>query len=97
MIAMILGILLTLIPGMKNADVVIIPPMPNYAPNVVGISIVGDYDDEEWNAYNAEAFAEYADEFTALFSSYEYKRAKNGAPMIRKSGEKSFRFVKKGN
>jgi len=50
----------------------------------------------EWDAFHADAYTEYADEFTALFNSIEFKCAKNGASMIRRPGDKSFRFVKKG-
>lgn len=49
-----------------------------------------------WAEYHAEAVAEYADEFTALFNSYETKRAKNGAMMIRQGNSGSFKFAKKG-
>lgn len=65
-------------------------------PVQVGIEIVGPYDDAEWNEYHAEAYAEYADEFTALFNSYETKRAKNGALMIRSGNSGSYKFAKKG-
>jgi hypothetical protein len=51
-------------------------------------------DDEEWDLYQLEAYVEYADEFTRLFNSMEYKRSKNGRSMIRREGETSFRFVK---
>lgn len=50
----------------------------------------------EWSEFHAEAYEEYADEFTRLFESLEFKQAKNGAPMIRRAGEKSFKFVPKG-
>lgn len=39
-------------------------------------------DEFEWAQYHAEAVAEYADEFTALFNSYNYKVSKNGRSMI---------------
>jgi hypothetical protein len=51
---------------------------------------------DDWAGYHAEAMAEYADEFTALFNSYETKRAKNGAMMIRVGDSGSFKFAKKG-
>lgn len=66
----------------------VIPAMPDYAPDV---------DEEtEWDLYNQEAKTEYADEFTALFNSYEVKRARNGALMIRSGSSGSYRFAKKG-
>ena len=51
-------------------------------------------DEEEWELYELEAYAEYADEFTRLFNAMEYKRSKNGRSMIRRPGDSSFKFVK---
>lgn len=53
-------------------------------------------DDISWELYHDEAMAEYADEFTALFNSYETKWSKNGRLMMRAGDSGSFRFVKKG-
>lgn len=88
-VALILGMLLTLIGSGKAAshDVIVIPPMPQVAPIA---------SEEEWELYHAEAVKDYAAEFTALFDSYEVKRAKNGALMIRQGNSGSFRFAKKG-
>lgn len=61
----------------------------------VNIALVDDNEEYEWAAYHAEAMAEYADEFTALFNSYETKRAKNGAMMIRQGNSGSFKFARK--
>lgn len=55
-----------------------------------------DEEQHEWDMYYAEALTEYEDEFTALFNSYETKRAKNGALMIRQGNTGSFKFAKKG-
>lgn len=86
-IAMVIRVFMALV--MPSAtDVVIIPPMPQYSPVVS--------EDSEWAEYHAEAVKEYADEFTALFDSYEIKRAKNGAMMIRKGNSGSYKFCKKG-
>ena len=52
-------------------------------------------EEEEWDAYHAEAMAEYADEFTALFNAYEVKFSKNGRTMIRKGNAGSFKFARK--
>src|SRR5687767_13991446 len=71
---------------------VAIPSMPNYAPTVSTIVL---NDEEEWAEYHAEAVTEYADEFTALFNSYEVKRAKNGALMIRSGNSGSYKFARK--
>lgn len=54
-------------------------------------------DQWEWAEFHADAFKEYADEFTALFNSYETKRAKNGTMMIRQGDSGPYRFAKKGN
>lgn len=67
----------------------VIPVMPDYAPEIM------EDEEYEWAAYNAEACAEYADEFTALFNSYEVKRARNGALMIRSGNAGSFKFARK--
>lgn len=52
-------------------------------------------DAEQWNEFHADAYDEYAAEFTALFDSYEVKHAKNGAIMIRRGNSGSFRFARK--
>lgn len=51
---------------------------------------------QEWELYKEEAYNEYAEEFTALFNSYETKWAKNGALMIRQGNSGSYKFAKKG-
>lgn len=51
-------------------------------------------DAREWELYRIEAVMEYEDEFTALFNSYETKRAKNGRLMIRQGNSGSFKFAK---
>lgn len=50
-----------------------------------------------WNEYYVDAYNEYADEFTALFNSYETKRASNGALLIRTGNSGRYKFAKKGN
>lgn len=90
MIAIILGILLSIL-GMGSAEtekVVVIPPMPQYSPEMIEAA--------DWAMYWHEAYEEYEDEFTALFNSYDVKRAKNGAMMIRQGNSGSFKFCKKG-
>lgn len=52
-------------------------------------------DEQEWAAYHAEAMAEYADEFTALFNGYETKVAKNGRMMIRTGNAGPYKFARK--
>jgi hypothetical protein len=90
-IALVLQAFMSLVtPG--NSDVVVIPPMPQDAPHITVI----DADDYGWAEYYTEAYDEYADEFTALFNSYEIKRAKDGRLMIRRGNSGSFKFAKKG-
>jgi hypothetical protein len=67
--------------------------------NVPALPMVGwvqSSDDIEWDLYHSEAYDEYADEFTALFNSYETKWSKNNRLMMRAGDSGSFRFVKKG-
>jgi hypothetical protein len=58
--------------------------------------VIDAIEEQEWTEYHAEAMAEYADEFTALFNSYETKWSKNGRLMLRQGDSGSYRFVKKG-
>jgi hypothetical protein len=89
-IAMILQVLVSLITP-REVSVVIIP-----------VSETADLANEYRNGcdcfdcYHAEVFEEAIDEFTALFNSYEVKRAKNGALMIRRGNSGSYKFCKKG-
>jgi hypothetical protein len=88
LIALVLKVLIFLAPASANEPVMVIPPMPATSPVI---------DDEyEWSEFHADAVKEYADEFTALFNSYECKRAKNGAMMIRRGNSGSYKFCKKG-
>lgn len=87
-IALILQVLISLVGNSAEAQVTVIPAMPAYSPAIA--------EEQEWSEYHAEAVAEYADEFTALFNSYEVKRARNGAMMIRRGNTGSYKFAKKG-
>lgn len=91
MIAIIMLVLNLILMGRVNADVAIvtIPAKPELPPYV-------EDNDAEWDDYQWDAYEEYAAEFTALFNSYETKRARNGALMIRKGNSGSYRFAKKG-
>lgn len=85
-VAILVAILnLLTLTNVESAPVTVIPPMPYQAP-----------DEHEWDKYKFEAYWDYADEFTALFNSYETKRAKNGRLMIRQGSTGSFKFAKKG-
>lgn len=72
-IALVIRVLMALVTP-THADVVVIPPMPNYSPEVI--------EAQEWAEYHEIAYREYEDEFTALFNSYSYKLSKNGRSMI---------------
>lgn len=74
-----------MLPAHIESAVIIIPAKPQTAPI-----------EFTWDEFHADAVAEYADEFTALFNSYETKVAKNGAMMIRQGNSGSFKFAKKG-
>ena len=87
LIALVIRVLMTLVTPAQS-DAVVIPPMPQYSPELMEAA--------EWVAYERDAYEEYADEFTALFNSYTTKRAKNGALMIRRGNSGSYRFAKKG-
>lgn len=54
-----------------------------------------DLDEVEWSDFHADAIEEYTIEFTELFDSYDVKFSKNNRTMLRKSGEKGFKFVAK--
>lgn len=62
---------------------------------VVAMAIEIEAEDIEWGEFWQDSFEEHADEFTALFNSYEVKRAKNGALMIRQGDSGSYRFARK--
>jgi len=88
-IALIVWTLSLMLPSnVAVSDPVIIPPMPQYSPAVI--------EEQEWTEYHSDAVKEYEDEFTALFNSYEIKRAKNNALMIRRGNSGSYKFAKKG-
>lgn len=87
LIALVIQVLMTLVTP-TNSAVITIPPMPIESP--------AHKADNEWLDFKIDAYWEYADEFTALFNSYEVKRAKNNALMIRRGNTGSYRFAKKG-
>lgn len=86
MIAIILGIVLSFLGMGANSEqpVTVIPPKRE------SVDVV----EFEWAQFHADAFEEYADEFTAIFNAIEFKVSKNGRSMIRRPGDKGFRFVK---
>lgn len=65
-----------------------VPPMQRVA------SIQCTCDLCEWQGYYSDAYSDYADEFTALFDSYETKWAKNGRLMIRSGSSGRYSFAK---
>lgn len=88
-IALVIRVLMALVIP-THTDVVVIPPMPQYDANELFEQCICD------ECCYEEAIKEYAEEFTALFNSYEVKRARNGAMMIRTGNSGSFKFAKRG-
>lgn len=91
MVALILSVLMSLVGNSSEQHVIVIPAKPQYSPTVITRQdcLCDDCCYEE-------AYIEYFDEFTALFNSYEIKRAKNNALMIRRGNSGSYKFAKKG-
>lgn len=59
------------------------------------VELPAPQDECTWEQFHAEAYEEYADEFTALFNAIETKWTRNGRLMIKPVGAKSFRFAKR--
>lgn len=91
-IALIALVMSALTWGNSSTDIqtVTIPPMPAYAP-----SAMTNNEEEEWELFNQEAYYDAVIQFTELFNSYETKRAKNGALMIRQGSTGSYKFARK--
>lgn len=102
-LALILSVITSLFIGRADdTRIVVIPAKPDYEPISAG-SFDHIYnapkeltEEQEWELYNHEAYYDYVSQFTALFNSYETKRARNGAMMIRRGNSGSFKFAKKG-
>lgn len=89
-IALIFWTICLVLPSKVEASApMVIPPKPNYAPNVT--AEMSHEDDIWWDAFETAQ-----SEFTAMFNAIEFKVSKNGRSMVRRPGDKSFRFVKKG-
>jgi hypothetical protein len=58
-------------------------------------TVAAAIEEQQWSEFHAIAVQEYTDEFTAIFAALEFKRSKNGRSMIRRPGDKSFKFVAK--
>lgn len=74
-IALVIRVLLALITP-THADVIVIPPMPQYSADELFEDCLCD------ECCYAEAVKQYEEEFTKLFDSYSYKLSKNGRSMI---------------
>lgn len=79
-IALVMQVLIGLITP-QHADVIVIPPMPNYAPEV-DHAIAYDQGCMCEDCYYQECYEDALSEFDALFNSYTYKRTRNGRSMI---------------
>lgn len=53
-------------------------------------------EEQEWQAFHADAVQEHSEAFTALFDSYETKWSKNGRLMIRQGNNGPYKFAGKG-
>ena len=96
-IILILSLVMNLGTKQEAAPVVIIPAMPQYYPTQHLTQPYFHGDDCLCDACcYKQAYIEYSVDFTELFNSYETKRAKNGALMIRRGNSGSYRFAKKG-
>lgn len=94
--------------SMRNAEtphVVIIPAMPQHKPWVhiayEEIAYWGAVDalateEDEWDEFYALSYGEHTAAFDMLFNAMEYKVSKNGRSMVKRPGDKSFKFVAKG-
>ena len=89
-IAIVLSMLITLV------SIFFEPKANDTSDDVIATPATCECDACEWDEYYGEAYSEYYDEFTALFNAIEYKRSKNGRSMVRRPGDKSFKFVAKG-
>lgn len=52
-------------------------------------------EEHEWEAFHADAYAEYAAEFDALYSALETRWSKNGRLMMRTGDSGPYKFVKR--
>lgn len=94
--------------SMLNAEtpqVIVYPERPRYAPSVhiahEEIAYWGAVDalaemEDEWDEFYALSYGEHTAAFDMLFDAIEYKRSKNGRSMVKRPGDKSFKFVAKG-
>lgn len=53
--------------------------------------------EQEWQEYHAIAYAEYSDEFTALFNGYKTRWSRNGRLMLRNGDSGPYKFAKRSN
>ena len=49
----------------------------------------------EWIKYEAEAYADYSDEFTRIYNGYQVRWSKNGRLMLRDGDSGPYKFVKR--
>lgn len=93
---MIWGLVAMVIAGIFGMVLIALAPEGDVAIDETEVIAPILNEEQEWAEFNELARIEYADEFTALFNSYETKRAKNGRLMIRQGDSGSFKFAKKG-
>lgn len=91
MLAWFLGLVLSLVylSGIHGMDV------PAHATEHNTPDVVNENEQDEWEAYHADAYSEYVAKFDALFNRYQIKRAKNGRLMLRDGDSGPYKFVKR--
>lgn len=92
MLALVVQILLGILLGVLTLGVSV-EPSNDFAPSAVAVVVD---EEQEWREFHELAVIEYEDTFTTLFNSYETKWSKNDRLMIRRPGDKTFKFAKKG-
>ncbi|MGC9439240.1 hypothetical protein [Streptomyces sp. WG5] len=91
MLAWIMALIMTLVfvSGITGMSTTPAPSTAQYAADNIS-------DDDEWESFHSEAYAEHSEAFTALFNGYETRWAKNGRLMIRNGDSGPYKFVKRG-
>lgn len=90
---MIWGIVAMVIAGILGMALIVIAPEGDVVIDETEV-IAPTSIEREYTAYE-DAYDDAWCEFTNLFNAMEYKRSANGRSMIRRPGDKSFKFVAK--
>lgn len=102
LIALVFVMLLTLVADLRIEEASVIefevsgPVLSAEMEREIRELVEASFAEEEWAEYHADAVAEYAAEFDAIYATLNYKVAKNGRGMIRVGDSGPYKFVKKG-